>query len=102
MDFVTEGNFLKVPSALGSPWAFPIFLTLLLPGKLSSLVDQWFLTEGYFALRGHLKMSRDVQGLLPRSVPTSIHWVEVRDATKCPTVPRTVPQQNSASPDMSE
>ena len=46
--------------------------------------------------------SRDVQGLLPRSVPTSIHWVEVRDAAKCPTVPRTAPQQNSVSPDMSE
>lgn len=64
---MTEGNFLKVPSALGSPRPFPIFLTLLLPGKLMALEDdcffgnQWFLTEGNFALRGHLKMPRDVQ-----------------------------------------
>lgn len=64
MDFVTEGNFLKVPGALGSPRPFPIFLTLLLPGKLMALEDdcffgnQWFLTEGDFALRGHLKISQ--------------------------------------------
>lgn len=69
---------------------------------ISSLVDQWSLTEGDFALRGYLNMLRDVQGLLPRSVPTSIHWVEVRNAAKCPTVPRTAPQQTSVSPDTSE